>query len=126
MGLSPNFQQGDIPSADTWDGAFIGKLDDLGYGWAQPTSGTTVTSLALQGGWMFEPAVALATLTVVAPPLPFDGEEFVISTTANINALTVLAAVGQTLLGGGPLTLGAPGAVKWKFRVANNTWYPWA
>jgi hypothetical protein len=86
----------------------------------QPTSGATVvaTGLALQ----LEPAGTLATLTVVLPATPADGQVFELSTTEQLTLLTVLGAGGVPVRGGSYL-LNADSGSSWRYREASGTWY---
>lgn len=86
-----------------------------------PSSGGTIdaTTQAL----LLVPAGTLATLTVVAPPSPLDGQIFGLSTTQSILAFTVNASAGQTLLGGSSSTLTANGGMGWVFYGSDNIWY---
>ena len=119
-------------NTDDWslrvhDGATLGgwPLRTIGanYAYQTPTSGATLTASAHLGAYILEPAGTLASLTIVVPTAPNDGDEFEATTTETITALTVNPAAGQTLKGGGPFTLAANGGAAWRYRAANATWY---
>jgi len=118
------------PSSRTGHNAFgichrIGpKTTISGVPYAQPMSGAALVATAGLPGIQLNPASSLASLSVTMPPNASDGETFYISTTQVVTALTVSAAAGQTLIGGGPFVLEANGVVRWIYRAANSTWYP--
>jgi hypothetical protein len=67
------------------------------------------------------PAGVLATLTVKFPPSPDDGDEFTITSTTSITALT-LDGAGKTVLA--PIgTLTSGGFVTYKYRSFGASWY---
>jgi hypothetical protein len=125
MGTTPGWVRGFVPTAQQWSDSFAGKQDDLGYSYAQPVSGNTLTTGTGVGGWILEPAGEIATLTVTAPAGTFDGQLFVISTTRTIDTFQANPSGGQSMNGGGPFVLAENSAVTWKFRLANSTWYVW-
>lgn len=126
MGLNPGWQTGYIPTAEEWAGAFAAKIDDLGYVFSTPSSGTTLTSVTRQGGWVLDPVAELSSLTIVAPMGEFDRQRFTISTSQTIDSLIINPSGGQILKGGGPTILAENGVLSWIYRLANTTWYPWA
>jgi hypothetical protein len=109
------------------DGATPGgwPLRQIGsnYAYQQPSSGATLTASAHLAAYIIDPSGSLASLTVVTPSAPNDGDEFAILSSQTIAALTVNPAAGQSLKGGGPFTLAADGGVAWLYRAANTTWY---
>lgn len=119
-------------NTDDWslrvhDGVALGgwPLRAIGanYAYQAPTTGATLTAAAHLGAYILEPAATLASLTIVAPSAPNDGDEFEVSTTQTVTALTINPAAGQSLKGGGPFMLAANGGVAWRYRAANTTWY---
>jgi hypothetical protein len=91
-----------------------------------PLTGDTLTAVAGLQAFRIDPAGELATLTVVLPPFPADGDPFCISTTQTIDALTITAPGGATMAGtsGGPYVLAANGGSCWQFDLALNEWLP--
>lgn len=68
-----------------------------------PTTGTTVTlpnapQPQAKLFAVFEPAAALAALTIDLPPNPQDGDELYILSTKTITTVTPVAAAGQSLI----------------------------
>ena len=119
-------------NTDDWslrvhDGVALGgwPLRAIGANYAHqtPTSGATLTAAAHLGAYILEPAATLASLSIVMPSAPNDGDAFEVATTQQITALTINPAAGQSVMGGGPLTLAADGGVAWRYRGANTTWY---
>lgn len=88
---------------------------------AEPLSGATLTASAGQGGYNLVPAGTLATLTVVLPPTPSDGQVFELSTTQQLTALTVSAPGGATVRGAS-YTLNADSGSSWRYREAYTAW----
>ncbi|HVB17248.1 MAG TPA: hypothetical protein VNF04_11975 [Stellaceae bacterium] len=119
-------------NTDDWslrvhDGVALGgwPLRAIGANYAHqtPTSGATLTAAAHLGAYILEPVATLASLTIVMPSAPNDGDVFEVATTQTITALTINPAAGQSVMGGGPLTLAADGGAAWRYRAANTTWY---
>ena len=93
------------------------------YTYAQPTDGATVTATVGLAALVLEPAAPLATLTVVLPPTPDDGQVFELSTTQDISALTVDGAAGDSVIGSSVGVLAQNGGASWRYRKSNTTWY---
>jgi hypothetical protein len=87
-----------------------------------PTTGATLTATSGQGGYEIDPAGTLATLNVVLPPSPVDGQVFSLWTSKALTALAVTAPGGASV-NGGALLLTANGGAAWRYRSANTTWY---
>lgn len=83
------------------------------YGYAAPTTGAVFQIPNNISDFTFLPAGTLATLTVVLPPNPYDGQNVTFSTTQILTSLTVSAASGAVL--NAPTTLPAGGTVEYKF-----------
>jgi hypothetical protein len=94
------------------------------YQYAVPTTGATVVVSFGAVGLILDPATELATLTVTLPPGVTDGFVFELSTSQAIDSLTVSGQAGVTVLNGS-LIIGASGGARWKYRLANATWYSW-
>jgi hypothetical protein len=92
------------------------------YSYEQPSAGATLVAGSHLAAYLIDPSGPLATLTVVLPSAPNDGDEFLVVTTQPLALLSVSPAAGQSLDGsaGG---LGQNGAVRWQYRAANATWY---
>lgn len=65
--------------------------------YAAPTTGQTVTALASTDVLQIDPAGTLATLTVVLPASPVDGQDFTVCTSQIITTLTVTGSIVGTL-----------------------------
>lgn len=115
--------RGTAPNEQTYYALLLNSIGFPSYTHVAPLNGDTVTATVGLGALVLEPAAAIATLTVVLPPTPLDGQVFALSTTADITALSATAAGGITVLGGGPFTLAGNGGVAWRYRVANTSWY---
>ena len=93
-----------------------------GYIRTRPATGFTITVAATTCFQIIDPAGTLATGTVNLIATPVDGQEVTISTTQIITTLTI-AAAGTTIAPTPPATLAAGGFVKYKYSLAQNTWY---
>lgn len=87
-----------------------------------PTTGQSKTVGDTTKYYVMEPAGTLATLTVVMPTTPADGQEVFITSTQVVSALTHSPGAGQTL-NGALTTLAANGNAAWVYRSTNTTWY---
>lgn len=96
------------------------------FTYAAPTTGATLTATAGLGAYVLNPAAEIATLTIVMPPTAVNTQIFEVSTTQNIDALTMSPAATQAIAGtaAGPFVLAANGGASWRFRSADSTWYP--
>jgi hypothetical protein len=93
-------------------------------GFNQPTTGQTYTPGANECGTEFNPAAAIAALTVKTPPSPVPGQIYWFSTTAAIASLTVSANTGAVIIGGTtPTSLPAGGGFSMIYNV-NTVWFP--
>lgn len=126
MGSTPNWPFGKIPTPQEWAVSQAIKLDDLPVIYTTPGTGSTLESDIGQGAWVLSPPGLIASLTIIAPPGTIEGQRFRVTTTEDIDSLTVTAPDGQTLLGGNVGVLAANGGVEWRFRLATLTWYRWA
>ena len=87
-----------------------------------PTAGTTITVSDTTRYYVMTPAGTLATLTVVMPTNPVDGQEVFITSTQIVTALTHNPGAGQTL-NGALVTIAANGNAAWVYKLSNTTWY---
>jgi len=88
---------------------------------ASPATGTTVTSPDWANVTELTPAGTLATLTVLPPPVPCDGQVWALTSSQIVTALTITLQPGQSM-GGAPTSLAANTVTAWAFDVTNNTW----
>lgn len=86
--------------------------------YAAPTTGQTVTALVNVEMIMLDPAGTLATLTVIMPPTPFDGQECVIATSQVITALTVTGTIVGALT-----TLALGGFARFIWSATGAKWF---
>jgi hypothetical protein len=91
-----------------------------------PLTGDTLTAVAGLLAFRIDPLGELATLAVVMPPTPSNGDSFCISTTQRLAVVTVSAPASTTMAGtsGGPFTLEANGGTCWQYDMALNQWLP--
>ena len=122
-GLLDNISCADYTTTVTYDLLVTGAYCDQSYGYATPANGATITMTVYQDRLILEPAGAIAGCTVNIPPNPQDGQLLTISTTKQINTLTLSTTDGSTIAVGGP-TLVAGQSARLIFRLANTTWYP--
>ena len=99
-------------------------LRQITYDRVQPVTGNTISATAGLGAFVIDPAGLLATLAMVLPPTPGDGDVFEASTTQDITALTVTAPGITTVAGGGPFTLAANGGASWRYDLSLDKWFP--
>lgn len=89
---------------------------------SSPTTGATVTMSAGDTRLRLTPAATIATLTVVLPPSPADGDTFELRSSQQITAITVNGASGETVTGGTGFV--APNALMtWLYDSTDVTWY---
>jgi hypothetical protein len=95
----------------------------LPYSYNTPLAGATVTMGTAERRCVIDPAGLLATLTVVLPPSPSDGQVAGVSSTQAITALTVNAGTGGAAIVGVPAALTAGQAFTVLYRSTGNSWY---
>jgi hypothetical protein len=93
------------------------------YDYQVLTTGFSYTFAAGVQVLLAVPAGTLATGTVTMPSTPADGMNITITSTQEITALTVNANTGQSIVGGGAVSLAANGSRTFVYRLANTTWY---
>lgn len=100
------------------NGAYvIGSLQVL-----TPTTGSTVVVPAGMGKTILDPAGTLATLTIILPPSPVNGQTWGYSTSQVLTALTMNTSDGSTIKS--PITASAAGNNnRWVYVAASTTWY---
>lgn len=94
---------------------------DTGYGYFQPTSGTTVTLSNTAYHTIIDPAAGLATLTVKMPASPVDGQVVDIRFSQAITALTI-DGNGHSVAGA-PTTAVLGANFTAIYKASNTTWY---
>ena len=87
-----------------------------------PTAGQTKTIGDTTRYYVMTPAGTLATLTVVMPTTPVDGQEVFITSTQIVTALTHNPGAGQTL-NGALTTIAANGNAAWVYKSSTTSWY---
>ena len=79
------------------------------------------------GYYILDPGSVIAAKTITMPAVPIDSQEVTIaggntSGGVTVTALTVSPNAGQTI-NGAPTTLAANGHYKWRYYLADTTWY---
>lgn len=108
-----------------FDGIVVGGIEfatlaDLGgmpgnnYIYSAPSTGATITLSEGDRVLIINPAATIATLTVVLPPNPVDGDVLELSSSKTITAITVN---GTTQM------LAANGGMSWRYRSSGTTWF---
>jgi hypothetical protein len=92
------------------------------YVYVVPTNGSTQTAVGGQPKYQFNPAAPLASLNVVLPPTPVDGQTFQIRTSRDITTLNVTAPSGSTVNGTG-FVLAGGGSVEYLYVLSEDTWF---
>lgn len=98
-----------------------GSMSSTVYTRYTPSSGNTITLSANTYRVIVEPATSIATLTIVLPPLPNDGDVFEIMSTQQILILNITAGNGSVR--GNSFTLNPDSGASWIYRASNTTWY---
>ena len=97
-------------------------IADQSYSYQTPLTGTAITFGAGVTQLVLNPAGTLATLTIIMPASPIDGQKVFFSSTQVITALTVSPNSGQSVADPqSSLTVGGSGG--YIYRSANTTWY---
>ncbi len=102
----------------------LANLNETLYG-ASPTTGQTVTVALPSSGndvWQsLTPAGTIAALTVTLSGTPVNLQEFTLTSSQTITALTMTAPAGQTIAGA-LTTIAANGFGHWKYDATNAVW----
>jgi hypothetical protein len=98
-----------------------GAMSNTTYSRSVPLTGATVTASAGEYRRILEPAGTLATLNLVLPSSPLDGDIYEIMSTQTITVLSVTA--GAKTVRGNIFTLNEDSGASWIYRSANTTWY---
>ena len=95
------------------------------YSYQQPPNAATLVASTGLGEFVIDPLAELASLTVVLPAAPVDGDVFYLTVSQTIDALTVTAAAGQSISAAkaGPVAFGAGGTLRFKYVAGITTWF---
>jgi hypothetical protein len=120
---------------DSVTGAFVGVVGNDGREYIIPSinteattyltplTGTTVTLAPGAGITVFNPAGALAALTVKMPASPVDNQSAIFSFSQAITALTVSPNTGQTMGNGLPTAATAGQGFRFIYKAASLKWF---
>lgn len=89
---------------------------------ATPTTGTTVTINDNAAALILKHTATIATLTIVLPANPVNGQIVRIGTRSTVTTLTLNANTGQTRYGN-PTTITATTPVAFIYETATLSWY---
>lgn len=95
---------------------------DTSYFYDNPGGGTSTMGAGV-GRFIINPGGGVATLTIVLPPNPVDGQLFGIASSQAITTLTTSTSDSTSLVAP-PTTLAAKGSFRFIYRSATTTWYP--
>lgn len=98
-------------------GSFVATFD-----LQRPLTGATLTMAIGMSALVIDPAGTIATLHVVLPPDPTDGQIFELSTTNTITAITCTGDGGDTVEEGTGMLTGG-GGLSWRYSLADTNWY---
>lgn len=93
------------------------------YDYSQPLAGETITTLEGERRRLLDPAGILATLTLVLPPNPTDGNFYDLITSKEVTVMTITAPGGASISNGAPFLFAGDTSVELLYRAANTTWY---
>lgn len=94
----------------------------LDYIYVAPSTGDTLTAVEGQGAYVINPSGSLATLNIVMPPIPGDKQIFEISTSQDIDGISVTTSDSSNILGGSGAAA-ANGGMSWRFVESITTWF---
>lgn len=86
--------------------------------YAQPTTGQTVTANPGVAALFIDPAGTLATLTVVLPASPVEGQGFEMGSSQILTALTITGTIVGTLT-----TLALGGFARFRYSATASKWF---
>jgi hypothetical protein len=89
---------------------------------ATPTTGTSITVSDGIRALILKHTATIATLTIVLPASPINGQIVSISTRSTVTTLTLNANTGQTRYGQ-PTTIAATTPVSFIYETATTSWY---
>jgi|GWRWMinimDraft_9_1066018.scaffolds.fasta_scaffold31471_2 hypothetical protein len=89
---------------------------------ATPTTGTSITVSDSIRSLILKHTATIATLTIVLPASPVNGQIVSISTRSTVTTLTLNANTGQTRYGQ-PTTIAATTPVSFIYETATTSWY---
>lgn len=93
------------------------------YDYQTPSTGFSYTFTSFNVA-LFNPSGTLATGTITMPASPVDGMTVTFTSTQDITALTVNANTGQSIVGGGSISIPSNTSRTFIYRASNTTWYP--
>lgn len=90
-----------------------------------PTSGSTITCPSGLGEEVVNNSATLATLTVIFPPSPSDGDIFGLSSIKAVTVMTLSTSDGSSIIGSasGNYNTSGGGAHMWIYDSASTTWF---
>lgn len=89
---------------------------------ATPTTGTSITIGDAISNLILKHTATIATLTVILPAAPVNGQIVTVSTRSTVTTLTLNANTGQTRYGA-PTTITATTPVSFIYETATLSWY---
>ena len=98
------------------------SLSDSSIQVATPTTGTSITISDAIAALILKHTATIATLTIVLPASPVNGQRVSISTRSTVTTLTLNANTGQTRYGN-PTTIAATTPVAFIYESATLSWY---
>ena len=98
------------------------SLSDSSIQVATPTTGTSITIGNAIAALILKHTATIATLTIVLPASPVNGQRVSISTRSTVTTLTLNANTGQTRYGN-PTTITATTPVAFIYESATLSWY---
>ena len=101
--------------------AQIAAIPAINYALQVPTTGFNYAVSSGVGLLILDPAGTLATGSVTFPATPFDGQNFSISTTQTVTALTLVG--GAATVKNAVTTLAAGATVTYVYAASNTSWY---
>lgn len=93
------------------------------YDFFIPRAADTLTLTGVQHV-ILDPAGTIASLTIILPSSPLDGQVCGVSSTHTISALTLHGAGADHVSTAAPTSLTAGASFQLLYRVDNTTWYP--
>lgn len=94
------------------------------YDYQTPATGFAYTFAAGTQTLILNPAATLATGTITMPAAPVDGMVISFNSSQEITALTINGNTGQSIIGGGSVTLLKNATLSYVYRLASTSWFP--
>jgi hypothetical protein len=102
--------------------ALVGGSFGFTFQFQRPLTGATLTAPTGLGAFLIQPAGPIATLNIVLPPTPGNGQIFEISTNQTIATVNITAPAAVPVRGSGQM-LTAGGGMSWRYNTSDTTWY---